>query len=93
MRLRSAFRPRPLAVIWTGLCLILMLVGFATLTSQPSGNGDLLSAAASPALSDGEIAADAAVLWLFGVVPLLAFVGARRLSRALSRDRPKERER
>jgi hypothetical protein len=41
MRLQSALRPRPLAAIWTGLCLVLMFVGFATLVSHPSDTGDL----------------------------------------------------
>lgn len=82
MRMRSVLRPLPLLAIWTGLCLILMIVGFATLASQPSANSDLLQAAASPRLSDGEVVAMAAALWLFGVLLLLAVVGLRRLSRA-----------
>jgi hypothetical protein len=79
MRLRSVFGPRPLAAAWTILCLILMLVGSATLVSHPSGNGDLLQAAASPGLSTGEVAALAAVAWLLGIVLLLAWVVVRRL--------------
>jgi hypothetical protein len=81
MRLQSALRPRPLAAIWTGLYLVLMFVGFATLVSHPSDTGDLLQAGTSPGLSDGEIAAMATTLWLLGIVLLLAFVGIRRLSR------------
>jgi hypothetical protein len=79
MRLQSLLKPRPLAVAWTILCLILMLVGFATLVSHPSGNGDLLQAAASPGLSTGEVAALTAVGWLLGIVLLLAWVAVRRL--------------
>jgi hypothetical protein len=79
MQMQSVLRPRPLAAAWTVLCLILMLVGFATLVSHPSGNGDLLQAAASPGLSTGEVAALTAVGWLLGIVLLLAWVAVRRL--------------
>jgi uncharacterized membrane protein YhaH (DUF805 family) len=76
---RALRRPWPLLAIWTVLCLILMIVGFATLVSQPSGNGDLLQAASSPELSYGAVAGIVAVLWLLGGVVFLLGVAVRRL--------------
>lgn len=77
--MRALLRPWPLLAIWTVLCLILMIVGFATLVSQPSGNGDLLQAASSPDLSYGAVAGVVAVLWLVGGVVVLFVVAVRRL--------------
>jgi uncharacterized membrane protein YhaH (DUF805 family) len=71
-----------LVAIWTALCLILMIIGFAELTSQPSGNiGDV-----TPALSDGAIGAMALGLWLLGILLLLVAVGARRVLRGMRRS-------
>jgi hypothetical protein len=77
--MRALLRPWPLLATWTVLCLILMIVGFATLVSQPNGNGDLLQAASSPELSYGAVAGVVAVLWLLGSVVLLVVVAGRRL--------------
>jgi chloramphenicol 3-O-phosphotransferase len=63
-----------------------MIVGFATLTSHGNGNGDLLTAASSPALSDGAIAVMALALWLVGIVILVLVAGARRISRGTRRS-------
>jgi uncharacterized membrane protein YhaH (DUF805 family) len=77
--MRALLRPWPLLATWTVLCLILMIVGFATLVSQPSGNGDLLQAASSPDLTYGAVAGIGAVLWLLGSVVFLVAVAVRRL--------------
>jgi hypothetical protein len=77
--MRPLLRPLPLLALWTVLCLILMIVGFATLVSQPSGNGDLLQAASSPELSYGAVAGIAAALWLLCSLLLLVGVAVRRL--------------
>ena len=53
MRLQSVLRLWPLAAIWSVICLILAIVGLL-LVSEPSGNGDLLAAAATPSLTYGE---------------------------------------
>lgn len=84
MRLQSVLRPWPLAAIWSVICLILAIVGFL-LVSEPSGNGDLLAAAATPSLTYGEAAIVAAVLWLFGILVLLAAVVIRQISRTVRR--------
>jgi hypothetical protein len=71
----------PVVAIWTGVCVLLAIVGFATLVSQPSGNGDVLGAVGSPGLTNGDVAAIAFVLWLAGVALVGVVVAARRLSR------------
>lgn len=77
--MRALLRPWPLLAIWTGACLILMVVGFATLVSQPSGNGDLLQAVSSPGVTYGAVAGMVAVLWLVGSVVFGVAVAVRRL--------------
>jgi uncharacterized protein YjeT (DUF2065 family) len=80
MRFQSLLRPWPLVAMWTALCLILMIVGFATLVSQPSGNlNDVV------ALSDGDVAAVALILWVSGILVLLATLAIRRIARKLRR--------
>jgi beta-lactamase regulating signal transducer with metallopeptidase domain len=68
--------------MWTAVCLILVIVGFATLTSQPSGDiGDVAFA-----VNDGDVAAMALGLWLLGILLLLVAVAARRALRRVRRS-------
>jgi hypothetical protein len=84
MRLQFVLRPWPLAAIWSAICLILAIVGLL-FVSEPSGNGDLLAASATSSLTYGEVAIVAVVLWLFGILVLLAAVVIRRISRTVRR--------
>ena len=77
--MRALLGPWPLLAVWTALCLVLMTVGFATLVSQPSGNGDLLQAASSAYLTYGDVAGMVAVLWLAGSVVVGVALAVRRL--------------
>lgn len=68
MRRHSLVKAGYIASAWAGICLVLMLVGFATLTSQPSGNLNDVSIT----LSDGDVALMTLALWVCGLVVLLA---------------------
>jgi hypothetical protein len=84
MRLQSVLKPWPLAAIWSVICLILAIVGLL-FVSEPSGNGDLLAAAATPSVTYGDVATAVFLLWVLGIVVLLAAVVIRRISRTLRR--------
>jgi hypothetical protein len=68
MRRHSLVRAGYTVSAWAGICLVLMFVGFATLTSQPSGNLNDVTIT----LSDGDVALMTLALWVCGVVVLLA---------------------